>query len=123
MSTSKGNSFPKYRSRSRGPVAVAKTSFEGIEAVLKSALHQYGIDEDIARYRFVNHWSEIVGESIAQRTRPECIRNGQLVVRVVDSTWAQELSFRREAILKRLQRFLGADETVTDVRFYVGALT
>lgn len=104
------------------PSTAGKTSFELIESVLKGALRQCGLDQDIARYRFVTHWSEIVGESIAERTRPECIRQGQLVVRVLDSVWAQELSFRRDAILKRLQRFLDSGEIVSDIRFYVGTL-
>lgn len=93
---------------------------EAVHEVLRSALRRHGLDEEIARYRFVLHWEEIVGKAVADRTRPECIRRGALVVRVNNSAWAQELSFRKEVILHRLQQFLDDGQVVRDVRFYVG---
>lgn len=105
---------PNVRPRRRDPVAAEK--------VLALALKKYGIDKDIARYKFVLHWKEIVGEEIAKRTRPECIRKNALVVRVSSSTWAQELGFQKDVILGRLKRFLSSDLAVTDIHFYVGDL-
>jgi predicted nucleic acid-binding Zn ribbon protein len=90
------------------------------ENVLALALKKYGIDKDIARYKFVLHWKEIVGEEIANRTRPECIRKDALIVRVTNSSWAQELSFQKDVIVARLKKFLSGDATVNDVQFYVG---
>lgn len=88
--------------------------------VLKRAFRRYGIDKQLARYQFVLHWSEIVGAEIAKRAQPECIRNKALVVRVSDSAWAQELSFQKQVILRRLRRFIQQDQVVEDVVFYVG---
>ena len=90
-----------------------------IQQVLERALAKFGLDKEIARYRFVMHWKEIVGEEIAKRAKPECIRNRALVVRVTDSAWAQELSFQKKIILARLKKFLGKDDIVDDVHFYV----
>lgn len=92
---------------------------EAVRGILSSVLRRSGLDRDLARYGFVLHWPEIVGEAIAARTKPECIRNGALVIRVTDSTWAQELSLQKSVILGRLQKFLADDQIVTDVRFYV----
>ena len=39
---------------------------EGIKGVLGNALRRFGLDQEIARYSFVNHWREIVGEEIAR---------------------------------------------------------
>lgn len=89
------------------------------EQVLRGALSRLGLDREIARYRFVLHWADIVGDEIAQRATPECIKNRVLVVRVSDSSWAQELSFQKRAILTRLKRHLNADEVIDDVIFYV----
>jgi len=105
---------PNARVRRREPLAAEK--------VLALALKKYGIDKDIARYKFVLHWKEIVGEEIAKRTRPECIRKDALVVRVVNSSWAQELGFQKEVILGRLKRFLAHETAVSDIQFYVGDL-
>ena len=63
-----------------------------------------------------------MGEEIAKRTRPECIRKDALVVRVANSAWAQELSFQKDVILARLMRFLSGDTPVSDILFYVGDL-
>ena len=105
--------FPKQSKRKRLP--------EGVGSILNLALKRYGLDKDIARYQFILHWKEIVGEEIALRAQPECIRGNALVVRVKDSTWAQELSFQKEVILKRINKFLGDELNLDDVQFYVGA--
>jgi predicted nucleic acid-binding Zn ribbon protein len=99
-----------------------------IQAVLSSALSKFGLDKEIARYEFVLRWPEIVGQGIAARTKPECIRNGALVVRVCNSAWCQELSFRKDAILQRLNKMAAAtgsgdQELVHDVQFYVGDIS
>ena len=88
---------------------------------MSGVLSKYGLDEKIARYKFITHWAEIVGDDIAERTKPECLRGGALVIRVNSSIWAQELSFQKETILRKLKKFLEGDEIVEDLRFYVGA--
>ena len=97
-----------------------RSSPTAVETILSNALKQAGLDERIARYDFVLHWPQIVGEEIAKRTRPECIRGRCLVVRVIDSVWAQELSFHKQAILVRLKRHLKRGEMLEDVAFVVG---
>ncbi|MBX7145076.1 MAG: DUF721 domain-containing protein [Oligoflexia bacterium] len=111
--------FPKKHYSAPRRIFRAKSKLEKIEGVLRSALRGAGLDKEIARYSFVLHWPEIVGEKVAARTTPECIRNRALVVKVPDSYWAQELSFQKQVILKRLQRFINSDEIVEDVMFYV----
>lgn len=91
-----------------------------VSQVLAQALRNYGLEQGIARYRFVLHWSEIVGPEIAQRSKPETLRNGRLTVKVTDSNWAQELSFQAPLIIKRLQRFLADDQVVKELFFRVG---
>ena len=91
-----------------------------VEQILTNLLKKRGLDKQIARYKFVMSWKEIVGEEIAKRTRPECIQKGALVVRVCDSAWAQELSFQKHVILKRLKRYLAEGEIVKDLIFSVG---
>ncbi len=92
------------------------------QAVLQLALGRLGLDREIAKYHFVLHWKDVVGESIAKRSRPESLKNGLLRVRVSDSVWAQELSFHKQAILKRLSKFVEADQAPRDMMFFVGSL-
>ena len=114
-------SFQPARPNAR--LLARKATPHKVEQVLKSALRASGLDKEIARYQFILHWPEIVGEEIAKRTSPECLRAGALVVRVSDSAWAQELSFQKDVILSRLKKFLKGGEQVSDVMFYVAGTT
>ncbi len=99
-----------------------KRDFQKVQSVLKSTLKTFGLQDQFLKHQFVLHWPEIVGNELARHTRPECIKNGALVVRVHNSIWAQELSFHKQVILKRLSKFLRDDQLVDDVRFYTGDL-
>jgi len=63
-------------------------------------------------------WQNAVGARLAQRTRPERLSDGVLVVRVPSSTWAQELSLLSAVVVDRLR---AAGHAVTQLRFSVGA--
>jgi predicted nucleic acid-binding Zn ribbon protein len=107
-----GDAFPRRKS---SPQAAGK--------ILSLALKRYGLDREVAKYEFVLHWRSIMGPVIADRSRPEVIQGSTLVIRVSNPQWAQELSFQKELILKRLNRFLAdshALHQVDDVRFVVG---
>ena len=91
--------------------------------ILSLALKRYGLDKEVAKYEFVLHWREIMGDTIADRTRPEAIQGNALLVRVCNPQWAQELAFQKDIILSRLNRFLKdsqVPQVVEDVRFVVG---
>ena len=108
----------RFRNTAEAPKK--ENNFESVKKILLKTLRKAGLENDIARYRFVLHWDEIVGEEIAKRARPDCIRNGALFIRVSDPAWAQELTFQKDIILSRLKKFLERDDIVKDVRFYVG---
>ena len=90
-----------------------------VKKTLSGILAKYNLDKAFAKYEFVLHWPDIVGAEIAKRTKPECIRNKTLVVAVVNSAWAQELSFNKAMILQRLKGRLSDPDIITDVSFYV----
>ncbi len=62
-------------------------------------------------------WRRIVGERVAERTRPGKIQRGVLTVYVASSVWAQELSLLSSAMKDRLAE---AGFAVNEVRFRVG---
>ena len=75
--------------------------------------------EQIEQLRIWDIWQEVVGPQIADKTRPEALRNGVLAVTVASSVWMQELTFMKQKILDRLQQKL-ASGTVRDIRFKLG---
>jgi len=64
-------------------------------------------------------WRQVVGETIAQNTRPLRMERGVLHVCVASSVWLQELRFLKEEIL---ERFNGVSRLVPleDIRFVQG---
>lgn len=110
-------SYPRKRN-----VIKRNAAPQEVGAILSRALGRAGIDKQINRYNFVLHWKEIVGEDIARFARPEGFKDGSLIITVMTSAWAQELSFHRETILSRLRKFLGDDESVRDLIFQVGQM-
>lgn len=66
-------------------------------------------------------WRAAAGEPLGQHTRPGAIRRGKLEVTVANSTLAQELTFRKPALLEALRRAL-PEETIRDLRIRVGPI-
>lgn len=89
---------------------------------LQSILAKHGLDHKVNEYNFIKSWPEVVGLEMAQRSKPIRIRGECLIVDTINSVWAQELSFHKELILKKLQRFLANGQKISDVEFRVGNL-
>lgn len=75
---------------------------ESIQSVLARFLKESGLEEPVRRYRTLQDWPEIVGESIAAVTRPERISNGKLFIRVENDAWRNELIFYKKEILEKV---------------------
>jgi predicted nucleic acid-binding Zn ribbon protein len=64
-------------------------------------------------------WNFIVGPKIACHTNPYRLEDGILKVMVSSSSWAQQLSFMKEQILRGYLEMTG-EELVKDIRFQIG---
>lgn len=106
--------------RRRAGVATDLTKIKGI---LSKALAHKGLDKGIERYEFILHWEEIVGESLARISKPECILNRALIVRVVHSTWAQELAFMKPVLIQKVLPYLRKGDTIDDIVFRIGSVS
>jgi predicted nucleic acid-binding Zn ribbon protein len=60
-------------------------------------------------------WTDVVGATVAQQTRPYSISKDVLYVATSSSVWAQELKFKRRFILKKLNAQLLSP--VVDIHF------
>jgi hypothetical protein len=61
----------------------------------------------------------MVGPQVAAATEVEKVKDGVLYVRTRSGMWAQELTFYKDDILRRLNRRIGArqEPIITDIRF------
>lgn len=92
---------------------------QGVQAVLKSSDLMIALRPHMAKAR----WAEIVGPQVASVTQVEKVQNGtELVVRVKNSVWANELSLLKGDMLRRLNTALGG-AVLTDIRFKASGLS
>lgn len=78
------------------------------------------IDKDITQVikncQLVSLWEEVVDERVKKHTEAVKVKNKTLYVQTSTSTWAQELSFLKRDILKKLNKMAG-DDAFSDIRF------
>ncbi|MCX6179990.1 MAG: DUF721 domain-containing protein [Chlorobiales bacterium] len=77
-----------------------------ISTVLGDMCHTLGFVEAYQQYKTLQIWNTVVGETIASTTIIERFTNGQLFIKVKNSTWRMELNFRKHDILLKLNAAL-----------------
>ncbi len=111
-------SKPPLRYRRKG----VRTDLTLIKGILAKALAGKGIDKKIERYEFILHWDKIVGEKLAEVSKPDYISRKTLIVRVLHPVWAQEFAFMKTSLLRKLVPYLKRGDVVDDMIFRVGPL-
>jgi hypothetical protein len=84
--------------------------------LLNASLDDLGIRQKVVERQTVARWAEVVGSNIAAASVADKIHEGVLFVCCKSSTWANELSFHKEHIMKRLNSAAGK-KIVKDIRF------
>ncbi|MBI4511424.1 MAG: DUF721 domain-containing protein [Deltaproteobacteria bacterium] len=100
------------KQRSRQAVSAASLIDETIKA--------HGITGPVREQRLVLNWREIVGDRVATRAWPDGLKGGVLHVRVVSSTWLQELSFLRAEMAAKVNQRCGDPPLVKEIRLHLG---
>lgn len=76
------------------------------------------MESGLKRGRVLALWPEVAGEAISHMTEAERLEDGTLFVRVQDSVAAHQLTYTREAYLKKYQQRLPG--LVQEIRFQAG---
>src|SRR5260370_13642841 len=103
---------------------MAERSGEGFKRLgnmLNAEARRLKLDGALREESAVTLWPEVVGEQIAAATEAERVREGVLYVIARNHTWAFELTFHREQILKGLNARLGR-KAITEIRFRPGVV-
>lgn len=85
--------------------------------LVQRVVEHHHIAGDLREARLFADWTELVGERIGSRTRPQSIWDRVLVVEVATSTWLHELRLLRPKIVSDLLDALGLPRFFDDVRF------
>jgi len=89
---------------------------QDLKAALEKALKGANIDKAVKQFSAIDIWPATVGKTIAKNTEATDMRHGVLIVKVSNSTWRQELLFKKEEILKKLNNTIG-NNLIKDIRF------
>ena len=105
------------------PKRYRRRPFHKAHDLLKSTFKKFGLDKEIGKYEFILFWKDIVGAEIAKRSKPLNFKGTTLMIQVVDSAWAQELSYHKPVIISRLKKYLDDPSSLQDIHFVVGAVS
>ena len=87
---------------------------------LKSAINTFlkkaGLEKGVSQNKALLVWKEVVGEKVSQNTAPEKVESGTLYIKTSNSTWRQELVFKKTDIIKKLNNKLGKN-TIKEIKF------
>ena len=87
---------------------------------LKSAINRFlknnGLDGGVNQQNAILIWEETVGKTIASNTTAETVEHGILTVKTTSPAWRQELVFKKQDIIQRLNTKLG-NNTIREIRF------
>lgn len=92
-----------------------------LRILLPETLRALGLERPLKAASLEGLWPEVVGQEVAQRTRPGLISRGRLTVLVADSVWLQQLTMLKPRLIEALNRRLG-DPLVQDLFFRVETL-
>ena len=83
-----------------------------LESYLKSA----GLEKGVTQQRALVIWSETVGEMVGKNTEVESVEHGIIKVKVSNSSWRQELQFKKKEIIEKLNKALNQN-IIKDIIF------
>ncbi len=86
---------------------------------LDDLLKAVGLSEGVDEERLKTVWKDVAGDFVAQHTVPDSIRNGVLVLRVVQPAMKFHLQQMSGKLLENLHRELGV-ENIKQVVFKIG---
>ena len=81
---------------------MAKTLGQAIDKMLM----KFDIEKPIRQWESLLIWDEVVGKTISNHTTPEKVSYGKLYIKVDSPVWRNELLFRKDEILDKINKKL-----------------
>jgi len=87
-----------------------------LKAAINNLLKAAGLDAGVAQNKALLVWDDVVGAKVSENTTPEKVEAGTLYIKASNPTWRQELMFKKDDILKKLNKKLG-EKTIKEIKF------
>ena len=93
--------------------------FQAVGTLIAKTMQALGLGERMKESDVLQAWKEIVGPFYASNSMPSQLRDGVLVVRVLEPTVRFEMERSKAQIIEKLKARFGA-RAVREVRFRLG---
>lgn len=81
---------------------------ESLKNILLKSFQKYPVLAEVLREKKIGqNWAGIVGEALARAVKPVRFSKGVLRVAVASAAWHQEINFRKDELIKKINEFLG----------------
>ena len=87
-----------------------------LKSAINTFLKKVGLEKGVSQNKALLVWKEVVGERVSQNTVPEKVESGTLYIKTSNPTWRQELVFKKNDIIKKLNNKLGKN-TIKEIKF------
>ena len=87
-----------------------------LKNIINHFLKKEGIEKGVNQNKALLVWGETVGNTIAENTSPEKVEHGVLTIKTNNPSWRQELLFKKQEIIEKLNHKLGKN-TIKEIKF------
>lgn len=93
-----------------------RSDAESIGSLIRKFLRQEGLETPLNEKRLIDAWAEILGTTIASRSKALFIKNQVLYVEVTSASLRQQLMMGRQQLVVKLNQKVGA-QVITNIIF------
>ena len=87
-----------------------------IGTVISVFLKKNNLEKGVKQNNALIIWDSVVGLEISKNTKPDRVELGVLTIKTTNATWRQELFFKNQEIIKKLNIKLG-ENTIKEIRY------
>ena len=88
-----------------------------LEQAIKSLIKDLGIETQVLENQVLNVWEIVVGKRISEISKAEKVENRILFVKVLNSSWRNELLYHKRDIIDKLNKKIGK-KVVDDIKLF-----
>lgn len=93
-----------------------RSYYRPISEVIKEYLEDLKLTNKLKEYEAIKLWEELLGKSVASRTKEIKIKDGTLYVKIGSTLVKQELLMIKDSIIQKINDKIG-DEIVNNIVF------
>ena len=86
-----------------------RKDFKKIDTLLQQFVKANGLERGLAEYRLMKSWKDLLGITVAKKTKSLRIKNKKLYVTLHSSVVRNELSLMKDSLIPKLNEAAGMD--------------